>query len=171
MNHLLTQMQLDWCDVLIGCYKSNPKVMFISTGNKLKDECHAIASNIIFDHFIFICIVLNTICLALSWYDEPTGLKPLLENINLVFNIIYTIEFIIKILAFGENYFKDGWNNFDMIIVFAAWFGFIANHIEGLDIGPITTVIRSFRISRIFKIIRKYKNLRILFYTFIGAIP
>jgi hypothetical protein len=32
-------------------------------------------------------------------------------------------------------------------------------------------VIRSFRISRIFKIIKKYKNLRILFYTFIGAIP
>ena len=52
-----------------------------------------------------------------------------------------------------------------------AWIGMVINSIEGLDIGSITTVIRSFRISRIFKIVRKYKNLRILFYTFIGAIP
>jgi hypothetical protein len=58
-----------------------------------------------------------------------------------------------------------------LIIVIAAWLGNIINSIEGLDIGATTTVIRSFRISRIFKIIKKYKNLRILFYTFIGAIP
>ena len=41
----------------------------------------------------------------------------------------------------------------------------------GLNIGASTTVIRSFRISRVFKIIRKYKNLRILFNTFIDAFP
>ena len=58
-----------------------------------------------------------------------------------------------------------------MVIVGAAWLGMIINSIEGLDIGASTTVIRSFRISRIFKIIKKYKNLKILFYTFIGAIP
>jgi hypothetical protein len=107
----------------------------------------------------------------MSWYDEPERLAPVLERINLVFNIIYTIEFIIKLIGFGSNYFSDGWNNFDLVIVVAAWLGLIANSIPGLDIGSLTTVIRSFRISRIFKIIKKYKNLRILFYTFIGAIP
>lgn len=74
-------------------------------------------------------------------------------------------------VAFDKNYFKDGWNTFDFIIVTAAWFGFISSQIEGLDIGTLTNVIRIFRISRIFKIIKKYKSLRILFYTFIGAIP
>ena len=107
----------------------------------------------------------------MTWYDEPDSLAPRLETINIVFNIIYTIEFIIKLTAFGATYFSDGWNNFDLVIVAAAWLGLIANSIEGLDIGSLTTVIRSFRISRIFKIIKKYKNLRILFYTFIGAIP
>ena len=107
----------------------------------------------------------------MSWYNEPDALAPNLETINLVFNIIYTIEFIIKLIALGYTYFSDGWNNFDLIIVFSAWLGMIINSIPGLDIGSLTTVIRSFRISRIFKIIKKYKNLRILFYTFIGAIP
>lgn len=124
-----------------------------------------------FDTFIFVCILLNTVCLAMSWYNEPDTLAPNLETINLVFNIIYTIEFAIKFIAFGSSYFSDGWNNFDLIIVVSAWLGMIINSIEGLDIGSLTTVIRSFRISRIFKIIKKYKNLRLLFYTFIGAIP
>ena len=107
----------------------------------------------------------------MSWYNEPDTLAPNLETINLVFNIIYTIEFAIKFIPFGSSYFSDGWNNFDLIIVVSAWLGMIINSIEGLDIGSLTTVIRSFRISRIFKIIKKYKNLRLLFYTFIGAIP
>jgi hypothetical protein len=162
---------MDWCDVLIGIYNSQPEKVFASTGNKLIDFCHQVATNCIFDHSIFFCIVLNTICLALTWYDEPDGLSPFLETINLVFNIIYTVEAIIKITAFRYEYFNDGWNNFDLIIVIAAWLGNIINSIPGLDIGATTKVIRSFRISRIFKIIKKYKNLRILFYTFIGAIP
>ena len=94
-----------------------------------------------------------------------------MAHFNLGFNIIYTIETIIKLIAFDKDYFNDGWNVFDFIIVVAAWFGFISQHIEGLDIGALTNLIRIFRISRIFKIINKYKSLRILFYTFIGAIP
>ena len=94
-----------------------------------------------------------------------------METVNLVFNIIYTIEAIIKLIAFGMDYFNEGWNNFDFVIVLAAWLGMGLSSVEGIDIGASTTVIRSFRISRIFKIIKKYKSLRILFYTFIGAIP
>ena len=137
--------------------------MFSSTGNQLIDFCHQVATNKIFDTSIFICIVLNTICLALTWYDEPDGLAPVLETINLVFNIIYTIEALIKFTAFQKDYFNDGWNIFDLVIVLVAWIGMIINSVEGLDIGSSTTVLRSFRISRVFKIIRKYKNLRILF--------
>jgi hypothetical protein len=108
--------------------------------------------------------------LSLTWYNEPEELKSWLENINLVFNIIYTIETFIKLVAFGCDFFKDGWNSFDFVIVIAAWVGFVAKNIDGLDLGQSTTIIKSFRICRIFKIIKKYKSLRILFYTFIGAI-
>ena len=32
--------------------------------------------------------------------------------------MIFTAEFIIKLIGFGSLYFKDNWNIFDMIIVF-----------------------------------------------------
>ena len=91
---------------------------------------HSIATNTIFDTFIFLCIIFNTICLTLTWYNEPVELHKYLEAINLVFNIIYTIEATIKMSAFGLDYFKDGWNSFDFVIVVSAWVGFIADVLE-----------------------------------------
>lgn len=106
-----------------------------------------------------------------TYHGEPPNLQDILAEFNLIFNIIYSIEAIVKLIAFDKDYFKDGWNKFDFIIVMAAWFGFISSKIDGLEIGQLTNVIRIFRIFRIFKIIKKVKSLRILFYTFIGAIP
>lgn len=91
--------------------------------------------------------------------------------LNLIFNVIYTFEAAIKLFALGWDYFNDGWNNFDFLIVFAGWVGTITNNIEGLNIGAFMTVLRAFRIGRIFKIVKKYRDLKVLFYTFIGAIP
>lgn len=171
LNDKLTQTQLDWCEVLIYCYNSEPEIKFLTTGNKIKDSCYVVAMNPFFDRAILLCIILNTVCMAVNYYGEPPQLQEYLAHANLGFNIIYTIEAIVKLIAFDKDYFKDGWNNFDFIIVIAAWFGFISSKIPSLDIGSSTNVIRIFRISRIFKIIKKYKSLRILFYTFIGAIP
>jgi hypothetical protein len=68
-------------------------------------------------------------------------------------------------------YWRDSWNIFDFIIVCSAWFGTIASNIQSLNIGSSASIVKSLRIMRVFKIIKKYKNLKILFYTFIEAIP
>ena len=99
---------------------------FLTTGNLIKDTCYSIAMNQYFDRFILICIIINTGCLAYTWHGEPPDLQDMLSHFNLVFNIIYTIEAGVKLIAFDKDYFKDGWNNFDFIIVIAAWFGFIS---------------------------------------------
>ena len=170
MNHLLTETELDWCEVMIYCYKSKPTVRFISTDNVITDTCYCIVTMPIFDSAVFTCIILNTVCLALTWTDEPHSLKGIIAWINLFFNIVYTIEAIMKLIAFKSDYFLDGWNNFDFMIVIVAWIGMLLKTFD-IDLGASTNVIRMLRISRIFKIVKKYKNLRVLFYTFIGAIP
>ena len=49
----------------------------------------------------------------------------MLEVFGSVFTGIYTVEAIIKIVAFGKAYFKDGWCIFDFFIVIVAWLGII----------------------------------------------
>ena len=77
----------------------------------------------------------------------------------MIFTGIYTLEFIIKLLALGRDYFDDGWNIFDFMIVVSAWMGIIALQIFNIDVGAVSTIIRSFRIARIIKIIKRLKEL------------
>ena len=69
---------------------------------------------------------MNTVCLGVTWYNEPEYLSGIMDICSNVFNIIYTIEVIIKLIAYGRGYFVDGWNNFDFTIVVVAWLGLIA---------------------------------------------
>ena len=64
-----------------------------------------------------LCILLNTIVLALSWYQEPHSVLSFTKNANLVFVAIFTAEAIIKIVAYKCAYFKDPWNIFDFVVV------------------------------------------------------
>ena len=95
----------------------------------------------------------------------------MLEVINYFFTGIYTLEMIIKMISQKRDYFDDGWNIFDFLIVMSAWFGIFALSVFDLQIGPITTIIRSFRIARVLKLIKRAKNLQKILQTIVIAIP
>ena len=76
-----------------------------------------------------------------------------------------------KLIALRADYFLEGWNVFDFIIVLSAWMGIIALQIFNIDVGAVSTIIRSFRIARIIKIIKRLKELQKIINTFIVAIP
>lgn len=94
-----------------------------------------------------------------------------MDLVNLGFAIIYTVECAIKLIVFKKIYFADGWNNFDFIIVVMAWVGFLVEKAFKLNVGPVTTVIRSFRIARVFKMIKRFKELSKIFNTMLISIP
>ena len=43
--------------------------------------------------------------MTLVWFDEPEGKNIVLEILNYVFSAIFTIEAIIKLIAFKKAYF------------------------------------------------------------------
>ena len=95
-----------------------------------------------------------------------------LEIINYVFLGIFTLEMILKLIGYGRSYFMDGWNLFDFFIIISSYVSLILDLlIEGLNIGSSASVIRTFRISRILRLINKAKGLRTMFNTIIITIP
>ena len=86
-----------------------------------------------------------------------------LEVLNYILTVIYTLEMIIKIVGFGKAYFLEGWNIFDFTIVVSAWSGIILLELFNIDVGSISTIIRSFRIARVLKLIKTAKNLQQIF--------
>ena len=98
--------------------------------------------------------------MALAWYHMSDNIVEVLAVFNYAFTGIYTVEMIIKMVAFGKGYFDDGWCIFDFLIVMSAWIGIIALQVFQIDLGSISTIIRSFRIARVLKLIKAAKNLQ-----------
>ena len=85
---------------------------------------------------------------------------------NLFFTVIFAIEMLMKLTALGcREYIKDGFNVFDMFIV-------IMSYVELAMPGEASSlsVLRAFRLLRIFKIIKSWDSLRILLSTVLDSL-
>lgn len=123
------------------------------------------------EYFIYTCILLNTLILAISWYDEPHSVSLTMEILNGFFTVVFTIECVIKILGLGKLYFKESWNIFDFVIVLGTIVIFFISRFQNLGIGNQTTVLRAFRVGRMFRLLKRNKSLNIIFETFIVTLP
>ena len=117
-NRLLTDEQRSWIQVQIMTYAVKPQpAIKAGPGSCIRAFCIKIAESRSFENFIMACILLNTVVMAMIWFDEPEALPDVIEILNYVFMTIFTIEAIIKIIALKRHYFKDSWNIFDFTIV------------------------------------------------------
>ena len=111
-----------------------------------------------------ICIFLNTIVLAFTWINEPIDVTYATELANNFFAGIFLLEAIMKLTAYSCRYFSDKWNTFDFVIVLGSLLGFgFKLAIPSLaNFSPVTTAVRSFRIMRIFRLLKTNKSLKII---------
>ena len=90
---------------------------------------------------------------------------------NYIFVGIFTFEAIIKITAYGKNYFYDNWNRFDFTVAILTALGIILD-LSGSSYGAEqTTLIRAFRVLRIFRLVQRAKILRLIVDTMIITLP
>jgi hypothetical protein len=76
---------------------------------------------------------------------------------------LFTIEAGLKIIALGKDYFHSGWNIFDFFIVTGTILAIIISATTSISVGPQATIIRAFRIGRIFRLVKKAKSLKMVF--------
>ena len=146
-------------------YGAKPQLRTVKTRSVIKDFCVDIVTyKGYFDLFIMGCIIGNTIVLAIKWYIMPLWIVSVIEVVNYVFMVIFTLEAVIKIIAMGGNYFKESWNIFDFTVVVMTalilgitWLG------VGGNLGVTSTILRSLRIGRIFRLVKKAEKLQIIF--------
>jgi voltage-gated sodium channel type II alpha len=78
-----------------------------------------------------------------------------------IFTIIFTIELIIKWFAYGiQNYFKNGWNRLDFLIVLVSVLG------TGLDLFHIADIpafksMRTLRALRPLRALSRFEAIRV----------
>jgi hypothetical protein len=125
-----------------------------------------------FDYFLSFCIVLNTLVMAIKSHRMSAILAAVSENANTVFALIYNAEMILKIAGLGRIYFLDQWNNFDAFVVIATDLGMILDLFQvGAGFSTAASVIRGFRIMRLFRLVKSFQNLRLILDTIFNILP
>ncbi|XP_056609797.1 sodium channel protein type 4 subunit alpha B [Triplophysa dalaica] len=124
---------------------------------KFKKIIFLIVMDPLVDLGITICIVLNTVFMAMEHYPMSGDFENVLTVGNLVFTGIFTAEMVLKLIALDPyDYFQVGWNIFDSIIVTMSLVELGLADVQGLS------VLRSFRLMRVFKLAKSWPTLNML---------
>jgi voltage-gated sodium channel len=119
-----------------------------------------------FDAAILVVIVANAIALALQTYpDVVRNNGDTLNTLNDVFLSVFVVELLLRIVSYGrrpQDFFRNGWNVFDFVVVAAAF-------VPG--IRESTTLLRLARLLRVVRIFRVLPDLRILVVGVVRSLP
>jgi hypothetical protein len=171
-NFLLTDTQKEWLRMKMMLLNTKPVIKkIVNTSFKIRIVCFKIANSRAFEGVILGCIILNTIVLTLDWYQMPKSVENIETILNYFFTVIFSVEVIIKVIAFQRAYFRSNWNRFDFLIVLASLVGIILDQTTELSLGGKATIVRAFRVVRLFRIIKKAKVLKIIIDTLIVTLP
>ncbi|XP_051770008.1 voltage-dependent T-type calcium channel subunit alpha-1G isoform X12 [Ctenopharyngodon idella] len=137
---------------------------------------HKMCTSHYLDLFITIVIGLNVITMSMEHYQQPKVLDEALKICNYIFTIIFVLESVFKLVAFGfRRFFKDRWNQLDLAIVLLSIMGITLEEIEvnaSLPINPtIIRIMRVLRIARVLKLLKMAVGMRALLDTVIQALP
>ena len=148
----------------------------VHSTNCLKNGLHKLVTHFAFEAFIIVCIILNMIQMAISYYDAPHDYVYTLEILNYIFTAIFTLEAIFKLIPYGLLYFKLGWNVFDFVVVVGSLLDIVLNSLNEsslkfLRVGPqLARVLRVLRVTRLLRLVNRLRGLQMLIQTVIFSV-
>uniref|UniRef100_A0A8B9LJY2 Voltage-dependent L-type calcium channel subunit alpha n=1 Tax=Astyanax mexicanus TaxID=7994 RepID=A0A8B9LJY2_ASTMX len=133
-----------------------------------------------FEYVMFVLIILNTLCLAIQHHGQSHLFNYAMDILNMVFTGVFTVEMILKLVAFKpRGYFGDAWNVFDALVVIGSVVDIILilkqitetiTKQNTEDSARISiTFFRLFRVMRLVKLLSRGEGIRTLLWTFIKS--
>uniref|UniRef100_A0A182J185 Ion transport domain-containing protein n=1 Tax=Anopheles atroparvus TaxID=41427 RepID=A0A182J185_ANOAO len=114
-----------------------------------------------FQQGILLAILINTLSMGIEYHDQPVELTAIVETSNIVFSIIFAVEMVLKVISEGPfRYVANGFNVFDGVIVILSIVELGQAYLGEGQGNSGLSVLRTFRLLRILKLVRFMPNLR-----------
>lgn len=167
-NDLLTEKQKEWIELRLLVLRSAPQRRLKEPESKYRAPFFRVMSHPHFENSISVMIVLNTFVLFLKWYEQPEHLDFACDIMNYIFTAIFLTECIIKMVSMTPRlYFKEGWNIFDFVIIWGSLISIFISLNTSLSLRGAISIMRSFRILRLLRLIKRGKSLQLIFNTLV----
>jgi len=128
-----------------------------------------------FDNCVLVLIIISSIALAMETpLDNPSsGFTISMRVFNLVINVIFTLEMMVKIFVHGfvmhhGAYMADKWNQLDAGIVIISWLTFI---LSDVSVFKTLRTLRLLRLLRALRTINRFPGLKLVVEALLRSIP
>jgi voltage-gated sodium channel len=114
-----------------------------------------------FQNFIVGVILLNAVVLGVMTLELSEGLEQFLRWLDNICLAIFCFEIVVKLIALRGNFFRDGWNFFDFVVV-------------GIALLPSTgglSVLRALRVLRVLRLVTVVPSMRRVLTGMFAALP
>ena len=128
----------------------------------VREWSHRIVTDFRFERIVLVVIVANAITLGLE--TSPSVMRSiggLLQILDEIFLIVFVVELVLRMLAYGWRFWRDPWAVFDFFVV-------------ALTLAPHTgdfSVLRAIRILRVLRLITAIPSIKRVVGGLLSAIP
>ena len=138
---------------------------FKSKYQTLIERLNAIRSCKAFETLVIVVIVVSALAIGAHTYNLPNWSLTLLKVLDISITLFFLFEIIIRMLVIPrfKDFFKNGWNVFDTIIVLGS--------LIPIDNSETVLLARLLRIFRVLRLISFVPELRMLVRALLKAIP
>lgn len=133
-----------------------------TTYGDIRRTCATLAENLLFQRTIIVLIVVNAVTLGLETSKEAMELAGgLIDTLDNVILTVFVIEIVVRIVAYGRDFFRDPWSIFDFVVV-------------GIALVPATetfSVLRALRVLRVLRLATTVPQMRRVVEALLSAVP
>lgn len=137
-------------------------IMSETTYGDIRRTCATLAENLLFQRTIIVLIVVNAVTLGLETSKEAMELAGgLIDTLDNVILTVFVIEIVVRIVAYGRDFFRDPWSIFDFVVV-------------GIALVPATetfSVLRALRVLRVLRLATTVPQMRRVVEALLSAVP
>ncbi|WP_194756489.1 ion transporter [Aliidiomarina indica] len=130
-----------------------------------QDKFERLRSNKIFETIVIAIILFSALVIGAKTYDEAVAYSGLIDVLDYAVTLFFIVEITIRIAAERRfrDFFKNGWNIFDFIIVVGS--------LIPVDSAESMLLARLLRIFRVLRLVSMVPELRVLMSAFLKALP
>nr|XP_051691510.1 sodium channel protein type 11 subunit alpha isoform X1 [Oryctolagus cuniculus]XP_051691511.1 sodium channel protein type 11 subunit alpha isoform X1 [Oryctolagus cuniculus]XP_051691512.1 sodium channel protein type 11 subunit alpha isoform X1 [Oryctolagus cuniculus]XP_051691513.1 sodium channel protein type 11 subunit alpha isoform X1 [Oryctolagus cuniculus]XP_051691514.1 sodium channel protein type 11 subunit alpha isoform X1 [Oryctolagus cuniculus]XP_051691515.1 sodium channel protein ty len=122
----------------------------------IKKALRAVVTDPFTELAVTLCIIVNTVFLALEHHNMDKDFKAILSTGNLVFTAIFIAEMCLKIMALDPYYyFRQRWNIFDCVVA-------LLSLVDVIYVRHNLPYLRPLRVLRVFKLAKSWPTLNTL---------
>ncbi|TRW48798.1 ion transporter [Aliidiomarina halalkaliphila] len=130
-----------------------------------QDKFERLRSNKVFETVVIAIILFSALVIGAKTYDEVVPYSGLIDVLDYAITLFFIVELTIRIAAERRfrDFFKNGWNIFDFIIVVGS--------LIPVDSAESMLLARLLRIFRVLRLVSIVPELRVLMGAFLKALP